>query len=291
MNAILSNSYDIIFYMEAKNANINGDPSRDGAPRMDMRTGHGLITDTCIKRRIRDYVSLVHGTENGYSLYINNDICLNEKDEEALQSLGCTDIGGKSPKGEKNEDILGYMCSKYFDIRVFGAVMTTFSKIGRGESGHICGPVQLDIAESIDPIDFEELKLTRNAVTKKEDAATKEGTFASRFIAPFAVYRVCMHISARQAQKTKMTEQDLERIIEAIKMHPEESRSAMRGSVETKDIFIFKHSSSLRNCTFGTIRNCFTEEHKTGDLPVCYEDYNISIDLSKVPANVEVIKR
>lgn len=289
MSAI-KNSYDIVFYMQAVNANINGDPSRSGAPRMDILTGKGLISDVCIKRRVRDYVSLAYGTEAGYDLYIKNDMSLNEKDEDALKSLGVSDTGNISKKSGTTGEILDYMCSTYFDIRAFGAVMTTFSKLGAGECGRVCGPVQIDISESLDPIDFEEFKFTRNAITKKEDAAVKEGTFGSRFAVPFAVYRVCMHISAVQAEKTGLTEKDIDRIIEAIKMHPEESRSAMRGSVETKDIFVFRHSSALRNCTFGDIRKCIKEEKRT-DQPKCYEDYEIFIDEKALPKNVEVSRR
>lgn len=291
MSNLIENSYDVVMFLEVNNGNLNGDPDRNGAPRIDVQTGYGIATDVCIKRRIRDYLSDVHGDEKGYKLYISNESSLNEKDDAALEAVGVTDLKKKLKADEKEameDKILSYLTSTYADIRMFGAVLTSLTKGNIGCS-RIRGPVQIDIAETIDPVFIQEMTISRCAISNSDEAKEKASTFGKKYVIPFGVYKVCIHVSGVQAKKTGMTKQDLEYMIDALRLFPEETRSAMRGSTESRDIFLFEHSSSLRNCTFGTILRAMDIEKKCA-LPVRYEDYEISVDEGKLPGTVKVTR-
>lgn len=286
-NKVIENSYDIIMYQVCKNGNINGDPDNEGRPRVDILTGHGIATDVSIKRHIRDYITAAHGLEDGYKMYISDESSLNEKDEQALQAVGINDLKDKKKANEKDKaerDILSYLTRTYADVRLFGGVFTTFTKANL-RCSRVRGPVQIDIATSLDPVVIQTLTISRCAISNADEAVEKASTFGKRYVVPFAVYEICIHISGVQAQKVGMTQQDLEYLLEALSMYLEETRSSMRGDVHNGDMYVFKHQSKLRDCTFSAVHNAIRIERRK-DIPECYEDYSIRVDESLLPKNV-----
>lgn len=283
MNPI-KNRYDFVILFDVTNGNPNGDPDAGNMPRMDPESGLGIVTDVCLKHKIRNYVNDVMENAPGYSIYIKNDKTLNAKDTSALNHLGINDIkseDGKKKAKEKDEEIRDYMCQNFFDIRTFGAVMTTFVT-GKLNCGQVRGPVQLDFARSIEPIFPQEITITRMAVTKEDNAQDKHNTMGNKFVVPYALYRTEGYISANLARKvTGFSEEDLKLLWQAIINMFENDHSAARGKMTVRKLIVFKHDSELGNTPSYKLfeRVHITPDHQ-GRPARSYNDYKVTIDIS-----------
>ena len=282
---MINNRYDFVMLFDVENGNPNGDPDAGNSPRMDAETGYGFITDVCIKRKIRNYVSLTKEGEAGYNILIKPDKSLNEKFTDAYIEEGLT----LKQKGKNTDDVKkarDYMCKNYFDVRVFGAVMST----GDDPCGIVRGPVQINFARSLSPINIQDVTITRQARTTKDRKATGETEMGRKSIIPYALYRAEGYISAAQANKiTDMTEEDVELLWNAIINMFEEDHSAARGKMCTRKLYIFKHDSVLGNCPSHVLFDKITVKEKDGIyVPRKFDDYEIIID-KDMPEGVELI--
>ena len=219
MSEAIKNRYDFVIFFDVENGNPNGDPDAGNMPRIDPETGHGIITDVCLKRKIRNYVETVKEDTQGYRIYIKEKVPLNRSDMEAFTFLGIDEKNIKEKKKENpniDREIRDFMCKNFFDIRTFGAVMTTFVKNSLN-CGQVRGPVQLGFAKSVDAIVPQEVTITRVAITTEKDAADKNTEMGRKYIVPYALYKAEGYISANLARRvTGFSEEDLELLWEAI---------------------------------------------------------------------------
>ena len=291
----INNRYDFVMLFDVENGNPNGDPDAGNLPRIDPESGYGLVTDVCLKRKIRNYVELVKESEPGYRIYVKEGVPLNRSDNEAYQSIGVTD---KSVKEAKKKDpdidlkIRNYMCDNFFDIRTFGAVMTTFVKAALN-CGQVRGPVQLGFAKSIDPVISQEVTITRVAITTEKDAEEKKTEIGRKSIIPYALYRTEGYVSANLARKvTGFSEEDLELLWQAIINMFENDHSAARGNMAVRELIVFKHDSELGNCPAYKLFDAVDVHRKDG--VICarkYSDYEVTLHTEKIPDSVEVMRK
>ena len=251
MADVIKNRYEFVILFDVENGNPNGDPDAGNLPRIDPESGYGIVTDVCIKRKIRNYVETVKEDSEGYKIYIKEDVPLNRSDSTAYDYLGTDDKGIKDLKKkdpEVDRKIRDFMCRNFFDIRTFGAVMTTFVKAALN-CGQVRGPVQLGFSRSIDPIVSQEVTITRVAITTEKDAESKSTEMGRKNIVPYALYRTEGYISANLARKvTGFSEEDLELLWEAIINMFEIDHSAARGKMAVRELIVFKHSKELGDC-------------------------------------------
>lgn len=299
MSEPIKNRYDFIIYFDVENGNPNGDPDAGNMPRIDPEEGHGIVTDVCLKRKIRDYVATVKEDEPGYDIYIKKGTPLNTSDDEALESVGIdtsqTDAKIKDDiKKLKKEDpaldiaIRDFMCRNYYDIRTFGAVMTTFVS-NNLNCGQVRGPVQLTFSRSVDPIIPQEVTITRVAITKESDAETKGTEMGRKHIVPYGLYRCEGFVSANLARKTTgFSEGDLKLLWEAITNMFEHDHSAARGKMAVRALIVFKHDSELGDAPSYKLFDAVTIAKKDGvDVPRSFADYeDIAIDEKAIPSGV-----
>lgn len=295
MSEAIKNRYEFMILFDVENGNPNGDPDAGNLPRIDLESGYGLVTDVCLKRKIRNYVELVKESEPGYRIYVKEGVPLNRSDNEAYQSIGVTD---KSVKEAKKKDpdidlkIRNYMCDNFFDIRTFGAVMTTFVKAALN-CGQVRGPVQLGFAKSIDPVISQEVTITRVAITTEKDAEEKKTEIGRKSIIPYALYRTEGYVSANLARKvTGFSEEDLELLWQAIINMFENDHSAARGNMAVRELIVFKHDSELGNCPAYKLFDAVDVHRKEG--VICarkYSDYEVTLHTEKIPDSVEVMRK
>ena len=295
MSEAIKNRYEFMILFDVENGNPNGDPDAGNLPRIDPESGYGLVTDVCLKRKIRNYVELVKESEPGYRIYVKEGVPLNRSDNEAYQSIGVTD---KSVKEAKKKDpdidlkIRNYMCDNFFDIRTFGAVMTTFVKAALN-CGQVRGPVQLGFAKSIDPVISQEVTITRVAITTEKDAEEKKTEIGRKSIIPYALYRTEGYVSANLARKvTGFSEEDLELLWQAIINMFENDHSAARGNMAVRELIVFKHDSELGNCPAYKLFDAVDVHRKDG--VICarkYSDYEVTLHTEKIPDSVEVMRK
>ena len=295
MSEAIKNRYEFMILFDVENGNPNGDPDAGNLPRIDPESGYGLVTDVCLKRKIRHYVELVKESEPGYRIYVKEGVPLNRSDNEAYQSIGVTD---KSVKEAKKKDpdidlkIRNYMCDNFFDIRTFGAVMTTFVKAALN-CGQVRGPVQLGFAKSIDPVISQEVTITRVAITTEKDAEEKKTEIGRKSIIPYALYRTEGYVSANLARKvTGFSEEDLELLWQAIINMFENDHSAARGNMAVRELIVFKHDSELGNCPAYKLFDAVDVHRKEG--VICarkYSDYEVTLHTEKIPDSVEVMRK
>lgn len=295
MSEVIQNRYEFIVLFDVENGNPNGDPDAGNLPRIDPESGYGLVTDVCLKRKIRNYVETVKEDAPGYGIYIKENVPLNNSDKLAYQHIG---VDGEKTKDLKKNDpdadkkIRDFMCINFFDIRTFGAVMTTFVKASLN-CGQVRGPVQLGFARSIDPIFPQEVTITRVAITTEEDANNKNTEMGRKSIVPYGLYRAEGYVSANLARKvTGFTEDDLALLWEAIINMFENDRSAARGKMAVRELIVFKHSSELGNCPAYKLFEAVEVKHKEDVLyPRKYQDYVVEIHKEQIPDTVEVIRK
>lgn len=293
MDAI-KNRYEFVILFDVENGNPNGDPDAGNMPRIDPETGHGLITDVCLKRKIRNYVETVKEDDEGYRIYVKDNVPLNASDKEACAYVGVNPDKLKDAKkadADLDRKLRDFMCANFFDIRTFGAVMTTFVK-GALNCGQVRGPVQLSFAKSVDPILPQEVTLTRVTITTEADAEKKGTEMGRKYIVPYGLYRAEGYISANLARKTiGFSESDLELLWQAILNMFELDRSAARGKMAVRELIIFKHDSELGNAPAYKLFDLVKAERKTGiTAPRAYDDYSVSVNEAELPDGVTCIR-
>ena len=281
MSEAIKNRYDFVILFDVESGNPNGDPDAGNMPRVDPETGYGLVTDVCLKRKIRNYVETAKEDTPGYRIYIRDQVPLQRNDAEALAYLGVD----KDLKAAKKDDptldqkIRDFMCQNFYDIRTFGAVMTTFVK-GALNCGQVRGPVQLSFARSIDPIMPQEITITRVAITTETDAEKKGTEMGRKYIVPYALYRAEGFVSANLARKvTGFSEDDLQLLWQAILNMFENDHSAARGKMAVRELIIFKHESELGNPPAHKLFDAVHVARAEGvTIPRKYSDYNVWAD-------------
>ena len=290
----IRNRYDFIILFDVENGNPNGDPDAGNMPRIDPETGFGIVTDVCIKRKIRNYVETLKEDAHGFRIYIKDNVPLNRSDAEACEHVGT--LPDKLAEAKKSdpgidEKIRDYMCENFYDVRTFGAVMTTFTK-GSLNCGHLRGPVQFGFARSIDPVLPQEVTITRVAITTEADAAKKNTEMGRKYILPYGLYRCEGFISANLARKaTRFSEDDLTLLWEAIINMFENDHSAARGKMAVRELIVFKHDSELGNAPSYKLFDLVKAEKKDGvTAPRSYSDYNVTVDEEHIPDGVECIR-
>lgn len=280
MSEPIKNRYDFVILFDVENGNPNGDPDAGNAPRIDPETGLGLVTDVCLKRKIRNYVEMVKENDPAYRIYIKSGVPLNRSDAEALTALEVDKDLAKAKKNDPNLDIKlrDWMCSHFYDVRTFGAVMTTFVK-NKLNCGQVRGPVQLGFARSVDPIAPQEITITRVAITTEEDAEKKGTEMGNKQIVPYGLYRAEGFVSANLARKvTGFSEEDLELLWEALLNMFENDHAAARGKMVMRELIIFKHDSELGNAPSYKLFDAVTVQRKEGVLvPRSYKDYVVTV--------------
>ncbi len=288
MSETIKNRYDFVILFDVENGNPNGDPDSGNMPRVDPETGFGLVTDVCLKRKIRNYVETVKEDVPGYRIYIKDQVPLQRSDAEALNYLGVN----KDLKAAKKDDptldgkIRNFMCQNFYDIRTFGAVMTTFVK-GALNCGQVRGPVQLSFAQSVDPIFPQEITITRVTITTEADAEKKDNEMGRKYIVPYGLYRAEGYVSANLARKvTGFSEEDLSLLWQAILNMFENDHSAARGKMAVRELIVFKHDSELGNTPAYKLFDAVHVERAEGvAVPRKYSDYLVTVD-ENLPAGV-----
>lgn len=295
MAEVIKNRYEFVVLFDVENGNPNGDPDAGNLPRIDPESGYGIVTDVCLKRKIRNYVETVKEDAAGYRIYIKENVPLNRSDNEAYQAVGADEKKIKELKKstpDVDRKIRDFMCSNFYDIRTFGAVMTTFVKAALN-CGQVRGPVQLGFARSIDPIIAQEITITRVAITTEADAEKKSTEMGRKNIVPYGLYRVEGYISANLARKvTGFTEEDLELLWEAIINMFEIDHSAARGKMAVRELIVFKHSKELGDCPAYKLFDAVEVKKKDGvSYPRKYQDYIVTIHKEQIPDTVEVQRK
>lgn len=280
MSEPIKNRYDFVILFDVENGNPNGDPDAGNMPRIDPETGYGLVTDVCLKRKIRNYVETVKENDENYRIYIKDTVPLNRSDADAIKALGISEDLKAAKKSDPDIDrrLRNYMCEHYYDIRTFGAVMTTFVK-GALNCGQVRGPVQLSFARSVDTIIPQEVTITRVAITTEADAEKKGTEMGRKYIVPYALYRAEGYVSANLARKTTgFSEDDLQLLWEAILNMFENDHSAARGKMAVRELIVFKHSSELGNAPAYKLFDAVTVQCKDPTTPVrSYRDYTVTV--------------
>ena len=290
MSEPIKNRYEFVVLFDVENGNPNGDPDAGNMPRVDPETGYGLVTDVCLKRKIRNYVEMAKEDADHYHIYIKDGVPLNSSDKEACAYVGADPDKLKEAKKKDehlDEKIRDFMCSNFYDIRTFGAVMTTFVKASLN-CGQVRGPVQLGFARSVDPIMPQEVTITRVAITTEEDAAKKGTEMGRKFIVPYGLYRAEGFVSANLARKTTgFDEDDLALLWKAILNMFENDRSAARGMMAVRKLVIFKHDSELGEAPAWKLFKLVDVQRKPEiAAPRSFEDYQFSVDTDHLPQGV-----
>ncbi len=302
MSEPIKNRYEFVVLFDVENGNPNGDPDAGNMPRVDPETGLGIVTDVCLKRKIRNYVETVKEDQPGYRIYIKDGVPLNRSDNEGFLAADIPNASGTKPEDLKKAikakkadgmdvDLLvkDWMCQNFYDIRTFGAVMTTMVK-GALNCGQVRGPVQLGFARSIEPVVPQEVTITRVAITTEADAEKKGTEMGRKYIVPYGLYRCEGYISANLARKTTgFSEEDLQLLWDAIYNMFEYDHSAARGKMAVRELIIFKHDSEL-GCApawklFEAVKVARVNPNDT--MPArSYQDYTVSVDEEALPAGI-----
>lgn len=290
MSEPIKKRYEFVILFDVENGNPNGDPDSGNMPRVDPETGYGLVTDVCLKRKIRNYVEAVKEDAPGYRIYIKDGVPLNRSDAEAFSHF---EIDPKTIKEAKKKDagldgrIRDWMCGEFFDIRTFGAVMTTFVK-NNLNCGQVRGPVQLGFSRSVDPIVPQEITITRVAITTEADAEKKDTEMGRKYIVPYALYRCEGYVSANLARKTTgFSEEDLALLWKAILNMFETDHAAARGKMAVRQLIVFKHDSELGEAPAYKLFDTVQVKRNEGVVsPRSYTDYTVAIDEAALPSGV-----
>lgn len=284
----IQNRYDFLLLFDVEDGNPNGDPDAGNLPRIDAQTGHGLVTDVCLKRKVRNYVGLVKEEKPPHEIYVKEKAILNRQHERAYKALG-VDLSASDAKrkgGDRVDDARKWMCQNFYDVRTFGAVMSTGINCGQ-----VRGPVQFTFARSVDPIVSLEHSITRMAVATEAEAEKQQGdnrTMGRKFTVPYGIYCARGYISAHLAQQTGFSDDDLALFWEALQNMFEHDRSAARGQMSTRGLYVFKHGTALGNAAAHSLFDRISVRKKdTVDAPRHFSDYVVTVD-DKLPENVSL---
>lgn len=295
MSAI-ANRYEFVYLFDVTNGNPNGDPDAGNMPRLDPETNQGLVTDVCLKRKIRNYVTLEQEGSAGYTIYMQEKAVLNNQHELAWKAL---DIPADAKNGYKKlpadaakaKGLTDWMCANFFDVRTFGAVMSTGVNCGQ-----VRGPIQVTFATSIDPVVPMEISITRMAVTTQKEAEEQSGdnrTMGRKHIIPYGLYRAHGFVSAKLAERTGFSEADLELLWRSLINMFEHDRSAARGEMAARKLIVFKHEHLMGNAPAHVLFDSVKVERIVGeaDTPARnFSDYKVSLDAELLPKGVSVIE-
>lgn len=291
----ITNRYEFVYLFDITNGNPNGDPDAGNLPRLDPETNRGLVTDVCLKRKVRNFVALAKDGAPGHAIYMAEKAILNQQHQKAWEAKGIkpekTDGYKKLPKDEaKAREITDWMCRNFFDIRTFGAVMTTGVN-----AGQVRGPVQIAFATSIDPVIPLEISITRMAVTTEKEAEAQSGdnrTMGRKHIIPYGLYRAHGFISAKLAERTGFSDDDLQLFWQSLINMFEHDHSAARGEMAARKLIVFKHDCAMGNAPSHVLFDTVQVEHaRAGDAteaPRSFSDYHVTIDHDAIPAGVTV---
>ncbi|KAB7742166.1 type I-C CRISPR-associated protein Cas7/Csd2 [Parvibaculum sedimenti] len=313
----ITNRYDFVLLFDVAKGNPNGDPDAGNLPRLDPETNHGLVSDVSLKRKVRNYVDLAKGAAEGHHIYVEEAAILNDKHRQAYKALRPNDPKvDKEPKLNPKDDaeailLRDFMCRNFFDVRTFGAVMSTGIN-----AGQVRGPVQITFASSIEPIVPQEISITRMAATNEaekkqraeggedENDRTDNRTMGRKYIVPYALYRAHGFISAKLAERTGFSDSDLTLLFEALSSMFEHDRSAARGEMSTRKLIVFKHENALGNTPAHALfdrvkvgRNIDGEFREVDSRISNYApartfaDYIVSIDRGNLPAGIEIMEK
>ena len=292
-NNAIKNRYEFVMLFDVENGNPNGDPDAGNMPRTDPETSFGIVTDVCLKRKIRNFVELYKEGEGGYNILVKADRSLNSKFTEAYEALNITKEDREKKKGkdtlsEIQKIAQEYICANYFDVRTFGAVMST----GDDPCGIVRGPVQMTFAKSVDPVYVQDITITRQAVTTDKDFDKKQNEMGKKSFISYGLYRAEGYVSAMLAQKvTGFSEGDLELLWTSIINMFENDRSAARGKMCLRKLYVFKHESVLGNAPAHILFDKIKIEKKEDcNTPRKFEDYIITVD-TDMPEGVEFIEK
>ena len=285
MSNTIQNRYEFVYLFDVENGNPNGDPDAGNMPRIDPETSFGLVTDVCLKRKIRNYVEISKNNKSPHEIYVKEKAVLNRQHERAYDNN--PDIerppSKKLPKKqEEAQKITRWMCHNFYDVRTFGAVMMT-----EVNCGQVRGPVQLNFARSVESIVPMEISITRMAVTNERDLE-KERTMGRKHIVPYALYRAEGYISAHLAAQTGFSEEDLNLLWDSLVNMFDHDHSAARGKMNARKLIVFKHDSMLGNAPAHKLFDLIRVERATDNAKPAraFSDYNIDIDSSNVPQGI-----
>jgi CRISPR-associated protein Csd2 len=290
----LNNRYDFVLVFDVRDGNPNGDPDAGNLPRLDAESGHGLVTDVSLKRKVRNFVGLVKGETPPFDIYVKEKAVLNQAHEKAYIAIGAEEElkGDKKRKGSGDtvDKARQWMCANFFDVRTFGAVMSLGTNCGQ-----VRGPVQLTFARSVDPIIAQEHSITRMAVATEAEAEKQQGdnrTMGRKHTVPYGIYVAHGFVSSFLAKQTGFSELDLDLLWQALEQMFEHDRSAARGEMATRGLYVFKHDSELGNAHAHSLFDRIKIKRKDDvDVPRSFGDYEVSVDEAALPAGVTLIKR
>ena len=282
----IANRYEFVLIFDVENGNPNGDPDAGNMPRIDPETGHGLVTDVCLKRKIRNHVALTREGATGYRIYIQEKSVLNATHQEAYAEYDLTPEAKKLPKKAADAArVTGWMCTNFYDIRTFGAVMTT-----EVNCGQVRGPVQLAFAKSVEPIIPQEVSITRMAVTNEKDLE-KERTMGRKHIVPYGLYVAHGFVSAPLAEKTGFSDDDLNLLWDALVNMFEHDRSAARGLMSSRKLIVFKHQNKLGNAPAHKLFELVQINRTEGSTGPARSFSDYTVTLGPTPSGVEIINK
>lgn len=290
----IENRYDFVLLFDVKDGNPNSDPDAGNLPRVDAETGRGLVTDVSLKRKVRNYVGMVKGEDPPFEIYVKEKAVLNKQHERAYEAIGAGDLvkgsDAKRKGGEKVAEARTWMCKNFYDIRTFGAVMSTGVNCGQ-----VRGPVQLTFARSVDPVVAQEHSITRMAVATEAEAAKQEGdnrTMGRKHTVPYGLYVGHGFVSSHLAAQTGFSDDDLTLLWEALTNMFEHDRSAARGEMATRGLYVFKHDSQLGNAPAHALFACIRPKRKAGvSVPRDFSDYDVSIEDADLPTGITLERK
>lgn len=296
----IQNRYDFVLLFDVKDGNPNGDPDAGNLPRLDAETGMGLVTDVCLKRKVRNYIGVLKEEKPPYEIYVKEKAVLNKTHERAYVAIGAEDLlkgddekrkGGDKVKrkgGDRVEEARHWMCANFYDVRTFGAVMSTGVNCGQ-----VRGPVQITFGRSVDPIVSSEHSITRMAVTTEKEAENQSGdnrTMGRKFTVPYGLYSTHGFISASLAEQTGFSENDMQLLLESLKNMFEHDRSAARGEMTTRGLYVFKHDNKLGNAQAHTLFDRIKISRQSEGVARNFSDYVVKVDETNMPTGVTLQK-
>lgn len=292
---MIQNRYDFVLLFDVKDGNPNGDPDAGNLPRVDAETGRGLVTDVSLKRKVRNYVGIVKAEQPPFEIYVKEKAVLNKQHERAYEAIGAGELlkgdDKKRKGGDKVDEARAWMCKNFYDVRTFGAVMSTGVNCGQ-----VRGPVQLTFGRSVDPIVSSEHSITRMAVTTEKEAEDQQGdnrTMGRKFTVPYGLYVTHGFVSSHLAAQTGFSDDDLELMWESLANMFEHDRSAARGEMSTRGLYVFKHDSQLGNAHAHTLFARVQPKLKEGvTVPRDFDNYKVEIDDDKtLPQGVKLERK
>ena len=278
---MMDKRYDFVFLFDVTDGNPNGDPDAGNLPRVDPETGHGLVTDVCLKRKVRNFVGVAKEEKPPYEIYVKERAVLNRQHERAYKAIA------KEPDSHPDEEATAWMCKNFFDVRAFGAVMST-----KVNCGQVRGPIQMAFARSVDPIVSLEHAITRCAVTTEKEAEKQQGdnrTMGRKFTVPYGLYRCHGFVNPCLAEQTGFSDDDLELFWTALEQMFELDRSAARGQMAPRALIVFEHESKLGNAPAHRLFDRVTVRRKDQERPAReYRDYEVTVDSADLPSGVTI---